>query len=116
MDNTVNFSETPQPKREYTRRDGVMAWLTVALFACFFDAVLNSNLGLCSSLFMLALYGMSAVYLRKSGVALKNMLFLPVVSVLRSISCVWRFRFRSSMRKTPVVVLVTLKFSSLISV
>ena len=50
MDNTVNFSETPQPKREYTRRDGVMAWLTVALFACFFDAVLNSNLGLCSSL------------------------------------------------------------------
>ena len=86
MDNTVNFSETPQPKREYTRRDGVMAWLTVALFACFFDAVLNSNLGLCSSLFMLALYGMSAVYLRKSGVALKNMLFLPVVGCMLSAS------------------------------
>lgn len=86
MDNTVNFSETPQPKREYTRRDGVMAWLTVALFACFFDAVLNSNLGLCSSLFMLALYGMSAVYLKKSGVALKNMLFLPVVGCMLSAS------------------------------
>ena len=39
MDNTVNFSETPQPKREYTRRDGVMAWLTVALFACFFSSL-----------------------------------------------------------------------------
>ena len=39
-----------------------------------------------SSLFMLALYGMSAVYLRKSGVALKNMLFLPVVGCMLSAS------------------------------
>ena len=84
--NTTNLSEAPKPKHEYTRRDGVTAWLTVALFAFFYDAILNSSLGLCSSVFMLALYGMSAVYLKKSGAVLRNALPLSALGCLLSAS------------------------------
>lgn len=85
MDNIASYQSAP-PKREYTRRDSVAAWLTIALFACFYDTVLSSTLGLFSSIFMLALYGMSAVYLKKSGVTLKNALFLFAVGCLLSAS------------------------------